>query len=170
MYFLIFDVINNPIAAAYRAGKCPIPFLPSDKGRKFTTLLHPDAGRYFYVFHKISQRYRWMQIGQDMDMVFHPIDAVEFTFFVFDYTGDVLIQLFTMCFCNCRMTVLGAEDDVIIYLTVATHYAQSTPAGLSGLSYFVYHPILGWLGTVNSFGVGVMHIEVLRTSVIVYCQ
>lgn len=79
-----------------------------------------------------------MQIRQDVDMVFRSVDAVEFTFFIFDYTGDVLVQLFAVCFCNCRMTVLGAEDDVIIYLTVATHYAQSTPSGL--IDYFVYIP------------------------------
>lgn len=121
MLFLIFNVVNNPVAAAHRARKCSVPFLPPDKSRKFTTLLHPKAGRYFNVFHKIGQGYGWMQIRQDVDVVLHSVDTVEPAISVFDYTGYVFVQLFAVSFCDGRLPVFGTEYDVVIDLAVAAH-------------------------------------------------
>ena len=54
-------------------------------------------------------------------MVFHPVDAIQNAFPFRDYSPDILIQRFLLIRWDGVFSVMGAEDDVIEYLTIAVH-------------------------------------------------
>ena len=56
-----------------------------------------------------------------MDMVFHSVDAIQNAFSFRDYSPDILIQSFLLVYRDSVFSVMGAEDDVIEYLTIAVH-------------------------------------------------
>jgi len=56
-----------------------------------------------------------------MDMVFHPVDAIQNAFSFRDYSPDILIQRFLLIWRDSVFSVMGAEDDVIKYLAIAVH-------------------------------------------------
>lgn len=56
-----------------------------------------------------------------MDMVFHPVDTIQNALSFCDCSPDILIQCFLLIWWDCVSSVMGAEDDVIEYLTIAVH-------------------------------------------------
>jgi hypothetical protein len=54
-------------------------------------------------------------------MIFYAVNTIKFTILVFYYTGNILIQFSAICFINCRVSILGAENDLVKDLTISTH-------------------------------------------------
>jgi hypothetical protein len=65
-------------------------------------------------------------------MVFHPVDTIQNTLSLRDYSPDIFIKSFLLIWRDCVSSVMGAEDDVIEYLTIAVHdvFIWETPTGL----------------------------------------
>ena len=56
-----------------------------------------------------------------MYMIFYAIDTVKLTIFLFDYTGNILIKLFAICFGDSWLPVLRAENDLVENLAITAH-------------------------------------------------
>jgi len=118
MFFLIFDIIYDHIFFPDRICKRAITFLPTAKQRKFARFFHPDIGSNFYVFYIIGDTKGRMQIRKYMNVIRHPVNPVQLTFFIFNQSPNVFVQIFFIICINCCFTVFGAKYNLIIYLTV----------------------------------------------------
>ncbi len=56
-----------------------------------------------------------------MQVIFHAIDTIQMTVFIFKYSRDILEELRSVFLCHCSFTVLGAKDDLVEDLGVGTH-------------------------------------------------
>ena len=63
-----------------------------NKGKFLLAFIHKLLG-HFNVFHLITQAYRRMKIRENMNMVGHTIDSIQFTFVFIDDAPDVFIQI-----------------------------------------------------------------------------
>jgi len=97
-----------------------------------------------------------MQVGQNMNMVFHPVYPVQNAFSFRNYSPDVLVECF-MLFCwNRAFPVVSAKYDVIEDLPIAVHGIFCIWETLTGFRIIitVFIPQFHWgLFTDNSYRV-----------------
>jgi hypothetical protein len=60
-----------------------------------------------------------MQVGKDMNVVFHPVDAEQDASFIFDNSPNVFVQFGSMLLPDGFFAVFGAKNKMIHYLTVS---------------------------------------------------
>ena len=75
MLLLVLDVLHQPAFFRAGMGERTIPLLPVCELRKHAALLDPSRGSGLDGFHKVGQRHRGMQAGQNVDLIFDPVDA-----------------------------------------------------------------------------------------------
>jgi hypothetical protein len=53
------------------------------------TIFHPHRRRNLNLPHKVSQGYRWMKIGENMQVILNTINTIEMAVLVFYYSTYV---------------------------------------------------------------------------------
>ena len=70
---------------------------------------------------QIREANRRMQRGQDVNMVFNPVETEHMTFVILDDAPDVAEQIFAARFVQHALAIFRREDDVINDLCVGGH-------------------------------------------------
>jgi len=118
MLLLPPDVSDNPILVLPRTGKRRITGTPSDEIGKFSGAFHPVRRGCLHIADIIGQCDGWVKVAQYMKVVFHAIDPVEETVFVFDIAIYITIEFAGMERIDRGAPVFGTDDQMIEYLTV----------------------------------------------------
>lgn len=83
MRFLIFDILNQNILFSNGVCKRPIAILPAIKLRKQRILFYVLRTRKLYILNNGRQRNSWMQVHQDVDVIFYATDPIQMAVFIF---------------------------------------------------------------------------------------
>ena len=121
MFFLTLDVFNHRVLVIVRNGERAVAILPMREIRKDAVLFDPTTGAGFDVFDQISQRDGRMNLGHDVNVIFHAADAVEVAVFVFQDAPGVAEQVVASVGEQHAFPVLRGEDDVEIDLGERGH-------------------------------------------------
>ena len=113
-------------------------------------LLRPPAGAGLDVLDQVRQRHRRMQAGQDVNVVFHPVDAVKMAILVLQNTPGVAEQVRTPSRRQYRRTILRGKDNMIINLGEGGHIQRGSD--LSAPMTKVREGDAGWTSTRRDFG------------------
>ena len=79
---LAFDVFDHRVFVAVRHRKRPVTILPMREIRKQGVVFDPCAGADLDVLHQIGEGNGWVKARQNVNVVFHAVNAVEVTIFV----------------------------------------------------------------------------------------
>lgn len=121
MFFLPFDVFNHRVFVTVRDRECAVTLLPMIEAGENVVLFNPTAGADFDVFYQIGQRNGGMNLGQNMDMIFHAADSVKMAIFIFQNAPGVAEKVITFVGEEHTLPVLRREDDVVINLGERGH-------------------------------------------------
>ncbi len=136
MLLLIFDVFDEVVFGAKGVGESAVPILPAaeigEQPRVFDVVI---AGE-FDVFDERGKRNRRVEVGDDVEVVFNAVDAVQVAILVFQNAPDVFEQLRTALLLQRAFPALGAEDDLIKDLSVGTHSSWFWFSQISGENNF----------------------------------
>src|SRR6266567_1859348 len=122
---LAFNVFDYGIFVPVRDGEYAVTVLPMCKGREHVSRFDPFAGADLDVFDQVRRTDCRMYRGQDVQVVFDAIDAVEMALFVFEDAPSVAEQVFAVFGEQRGDALFGRKDDVIIDLRVGGHKWQS---------------------------------------------
>ena len=70
---------------------------------------------------EIGKGHCGMKMGDDMDMIFDPVDSIDMAVMVFQYPCHIAIKLIAFAFRQCSLTVLCPENNLIQDLGECTH-------------------------------------------------
>ncbi len=89
-----------------------------------------------------------MEVGEDVQMVFGAIDAIQFSIVVFDNAPNVLVQFFAVLFHNCGFTIFCGENNLVKNLFVC-----ALNEGYVGVLGKITSGCYTWLSKSDSFKV-----------------
>ncbi len=127
MFLLILYVLNQSIFLLHGVRECPITILPTSEERKELFPLDKVGGGELDILNEISERDGWMQMCDDMDMIFRPIHSVHVAFPLIEQSDNVAIQFVSVLFHQRPFPTFGGKDDLIQDLSIGAHARLVNP-------------------------------------------
>jgi hypothetical protein len=104
---LILNVFDQCLFFPGRDGKGSITVLPVSKIAKYLILFDPGRASDLDVLHEVGQSQAWMQTGENVNMIFNTVDAIQMGVLVLDDSPDVFVKLGPSVSDENSFTVLG---------------------------------------------------------------
>jgi hypothetical protein len=76
-----------------------------------------------------------MKMGENMDVIFHPIYTIQMAIVVIQYSPNIFEQKISLIFFQAGNSIFGAKDNVIVDLKVGAHDRKGfTPHQIASLT------------------------------------